>query len=186
MTRYTGRPDVGDVLVTREGPWWVSDAIRLAAWLRDRPAVCNHVIVVHHRDANGTLWGIEGRPGGVGWRDLTGPSSWPLTNANTLQFKTPEQRDHVAWIVQQMLGTPYDWAAITEDGREALHWAWSIPIAAEWHAGEVPGHVVCSSLADYAYQAAGLPNPGGSAVGRFTTPGDWDLFIEREQWGRAG
>lgn len=184
MPRYTGAVAVGDVLITREGPWWVSAAIRLGAWLRGRPSICNHVIVVHHTDAQGITWGIEGRPGGVGWRDLSGPLKWATTAANNAQPKTPEQRAQVAEILLAMLGTPYDWAGIAFDAHEAVHRIWAIPLAPEWRDGEVPGQVVCSSLADYAYELAGLANPGGSAVTRATTPGDWDAFVQRKEWTR--
>ncbi len=182
MTRYTGAVDIGDVLITREGPWWVSAAIRLGAWLRSRPSICNHVIVVHHVDAQGITWGIEGRPGGVGWRDLSGPLKWAATSANNAQPKSQAQRYQIADLMLKMLDTPYDWTGIASDGRDALHRAWAIDIAPEWRDGQVPGQVVCSSLADYAYELAGLANPGGNRVTRATTPGDWDLFVQREEW----
>jgi hypothetical protein len=184
MARFSGSVDIGDVLVTREGPWWVSAAIRFGARLRNRPGHCNHVIVVHHRDEAGTLWGIEGRPGGVGWRDLSGPLSWPLTNANNHQPKTDEQRAQLADIMVEMLGRPYDWRGIAEDTRQALGRSWGIAIAREWKDGDVPGEVVCSSLADYAYERVGLQNPGGGKITRGTTPGDWDWFMidGAKQW----
>lgn len=177
MTRFSGTVGIGDVLVTREGPWFVSGAIRFGALLRHRPAFCNHAIVVHHWDEAGVLWGVEGRPGGVGWRDLTGPLSWSLTNANNRQPKTDDQRARIADIMIHMLGTPYDWRGIAEDTRQALHGSWGIPIAGEWKNGETPGHVVCSSLADYAYEKVGLDNPNGGRITRGTTPGDWDAWI---------
>lgn len=187
MPRFSGSVDIGDVLVTREGPWWISGSIRFGARLRNRPAFCNHAIVVHHRDEAGTLWGIEGRPGGVGWRDLSGPLSWSLTNANNHQPKTPDQRAKIAAIMVQMLGRPYDWKGIAEDTRQALHLAWGKSLALEWADGERPGQVVCSSLADYAYEEVGLPNPGNGKITRATTPGDWDQFMidGSKQWPSA-
>lgn len=177
MPRYSGQVAIGDVLVTREGPWFTSGAIRFGARLRNRPAFCNHVIVVHHRDEAGILWGVEGRPGGVGWRDLSGPLAWKLTNANNRQPKTDEQRDHIADIMIQMLGRPYDWLGIAEATRQALNATWGLSLAGEWRDGQTPGQVVCSSLADYAYESAGLSNPGGQRITRATTPGDWDQFM---------
>lgn len=182
MSRYSGTVNIGDVLVTREGPWWASAAIRLGSRLRNRPSFCNHVIVVHHRDEAGTLWGIEGRPGGVGWRDLSDPLTWPETNVNNDQPKTDAQRTAIADVMVQMLGTPYDWAGIAEDTRQALHAAWGFSVAREWKDDQVPGHVVCSSLADYAYERVGLPNPGGSKITRATTPGDWDQWMIDRAW----
>jgi hypothetical protein len=182
MTRYSGEVQPGDVLVTREGPWWVSGAIRLGAWMRGLPSVCNHVIVVHHQDVNGTWWGIEGRPGGVGWRDLSGPLSWPATNANNDQPKTTDQREQICDLLMTMLGRPYDWAGIGADAIHALEWAWKLPTLGEWSDTEVPGQLVCSSLADWAQERAGLASPGGGLMTRYTTPGDWDLFMTSRQW----
>ena len=54
-------------------------------------------------------------------------------------------------------------------------------------ADEVPAQVVCSSLADYVYSKVGLASPDmvdGDGV-RFTTPADWDLFIDTEAWLRV-
>jgi hypothetical protein len=82
--------------------------------------------------------------------------------------------------MQTMLGTPYDWAAIVADGGADLHLdtAW-LPV---WN-GTVPGHVVCSSLAAYAYGKAGLPGPAG---GRQVQPADWDTFILTRAWDSGG
>lgn len=187
MPRYTGDVAIGDVIVTREGAWWASAAIRFGALLRHRPAYCNHAIIVHHKDENGALWGLEGRPGGVGWRDLSGPLSWPLTNANNRQPKTDEQRARITELALTMIGRPYDWKGIAEDTREALHLAWSIPLAREWKDGEVPGQVVCSSFADWVYETLGLGNPNGGKITRMTSPGDWDAFMidGATQWPEA-
>lgn len=177
---------IGDILVTREGPWYVSTAIRLGAAMLRLPAFVNHAIIVHHKDEAGTMWGIEGRPGGVGWRDLSGPLSWQLTNANNLQPKTDEQRYLIAVAAESLFATPYDWAAIAHDTREALTTAlrlWS-PTGGirEWEEKETPAHVVCSSFADWAYERVELPNPGGNKMTRFTTPGHWDQFMMKQDW----
>lgn len=186
MPRYSTEQmiGVGDVLVTREGPWYVSGAIRLGAALAKLPAFTNHAIIVHHQDEQGVMWGIEGRPGGVGWRDLSGPLSWTLTNANNLQPKTEDQRYLIAVAAETLLGTAYDWAAIAEHTREALR-LWKVaPRLAEWKDDEIPAHVVCSSFADWAYERVGLPNPGGNKLTRMTAPGDWDKFMldNRSTW----
>lgn len=184
MPRYnTGVPvGIGDVLVTREGPWFVSAAIRLGARIARLPAACNHAIIVHHQDENGVMWGIEGKPGGVGWRDLTGPLSWELTNANNEQPKTDEQRFLIAAAAESLFATPYDWAAIAEHTREALTLWKTFPSLPEWRDGESPAHVVCSSFADWSYEKVGLSNPGGDKLTRMTTPGHWDRFMMNKEW----
>lgn len=186
MSRYTendGPPiGIGDVLVTREGPWFVSAAIRLGARLAGLPHYVNHAIIVHHRDDAGTLWGIEGKPGGVGWRDLTEPLSWTLTNANNGQPKTDEQRYLIAVASESLFATPYDWSTIGDHVRAALKiWDKSASFR-EWGESERPGHVVCSSFADWAYETVGLANPGGYKQTRMTSPGHWDKFMMEQEW----
>lgn len=169
-------PGPGDVLVTRSAGFagW---AIRFGAALRDQPNLVNHVAVVSHADKAGTLWCLEGRPGGVGWRDAKDYLRSPWTTANTGQPKTPTQRTAIAKGAAAMIGTPYDWEAIAADAAAALDLGklW----APTWH-GKVPGHVVCSSLAAYLYGQAGLPHPTG---GREVTPADWLSFIITNEYG---
>ena len=170
----------GDVLVTRSNSVFGA-LIRLGAAIRDQPNLGNHVAVVHHTDKSGTVWVIEGRPGGVGWRDATDylRSRWTITN--TGQPKTPAQRTTVVQAVHAALGTPYDWGGgIAADAATALH----LPdLWAEKWDGRVPGHVVCSSLAAWAYNTAGLAHPLYDDLPR-TTPADWDQFILTRGWGR--
>ena len=77
-----------------------------------------------------------------------------------------------------MIGTPYAWTAIAEDAGQAfgLKDIW----ARRDKKGEVPGEVVCSSLAAYAYSKAGLDHPPGGD--RNTTPGDWLSFLIERKW----
>lgn len=165
----------GDVLVIRTGSL-AAAMIRLGAALRGRPNLSNHVAVAHHKDAHGTVWCIEGRPGGAGWRDARAylASPWLLTNA--AQPKTPAQRKAVCDVMQAMLGTDYDWLAIMADAAEDLHI--DLPWTPTWN-GTVPGHLVCSSAAWFAYARAGLPHPAG---GRECQPSDWDQFILTRAW----
>lgn len=167
----------GDVILARSGGL-AAAMIRLGAALRDQSNLSSHVAVVHHADPHGTVWCVEGRPGGVGWRDASAylVSPWVLTNAG--QPKTAGQRAAVCATMQAMLGTAYDWEAIAADAASDLHLdtAW-LP---GWH-GTVPGHVVCSSLAAYAYGKAGLGCPAG---GRTVQPSDWDQFILTRGWER--
>jgi hypothetical protein len=108
--------------------------------------------------------------------------TWPLTNANNTQPKTDDQRAQLAEIMVEMLGRPYDWRGIAEDTRQALHLVWGRSLALEWAEGEIPGQVVCSSLADFAYEKVGLQNPGGGKITRATTPGDWDAWMIEHDW----
>lgn len=185
MPRYSLETPIGigDVLVTREGPWYVSAAIRLGAAMLGTPAFCNHVIIVHHRDADGAWWGIEGRPSGVGWVNLNTRLDMRLTNANNDQPKNEDQRYLIAKASETLFNTPYDWGGISVDVAEAFRVQHALrDQIKEWADGETPSHVVCSSFADWAYETVGLPNPGGNKRTRFTTPGDWDRFMLEKEW----
>jgi hypothetical protein len=46
----------------------------------------------------------------------------------------------------------------------------------------VPGHLVCSSLADYVYERAGLATPHAD---RACTPWHWAEFIRERAWERV-
>jgi hypothetical protein len=178
MTTY---PQPGDVLLTR-GSAWTSVLIRLGAALLDRPNRSNHVIIFHHYDELGVPWGIEARAEGVGWIDLsrTLRSRWLVTNAG--QPKTPAQRALICQVVEGTIGTAYDWPAIVAEALEALR------IDRLWRAqefpedGRLPYGTICSALADFAYERAGLANPGGTGKTRLTTPADWDTFITTRAW----
>jgi hypothetical protein len=181
MARFAGELGIGDVIVTREGPWLISWAIRLGARLMNLPTLVNHVIIVHHVDPLTGRWvGIEGRPSGVGWTDVTARLTHPLTNANTFQAKTGEQRYLVATAAEALVGTAYDWGAIAEAARQATRLR--VRAAAEWPEDATPGAVICSAFADWAYERVGLANPGGQSMTRFTTPGHWDRFMIDGEW----
>lgn len=173
---------IGDVVAVRNNSF-VAMMIRLGSAFLDRPNLSNHIAVVHHvtENPNGTstLWGIEGKPGGVGWIDMTGyiNSKWTLSNAD--QPKTDAQRALVCSTMEGMLGTAYDWAAIASDLLEAMH----IPalFGENWNGKGSPGHVVCSSVAAYAYNQSGLKYPKLDTERR-CSPGDWDEFIITRAW----
>jgi hypothetical protein len=162
----------GDVLAVRGGGIPAA-AIRLGAALRGKPNLSCHIAVVDHADDNGTLWCIEGRPGGVGWRDAKDYLASPWTLTNAAQPKDPAQRALITRTARAMLGTPYDWAAIAGDGLSDLH-LWD-PVH-----GQVRGHVVCSALAAYAYDKAGLARPARDE--RMVQPADWDTWILTQGW----
>lgn len=177
----------GDVILTRfDG--WTGRVIRFGAALRElitrtpSPNIRNHVVVVWKRDLLGILWGIEATADGVTEVDLSHrlTSAWVLSNRD--QPKTPAQRVEVVKVVEAMRGTAYDWDAIVADG------LYSLGIDRYWRAtdfpdnGRLPKAVVCSALADYAYQRGALASPNGNTGGRFTTPADWDTFITTRAW----
>ena len=120
----------------------------------------------------------RGRPGGVGWRDTRDYLTSSLTLTNSAQPKTQAQRDAVCDTMTALITTGYDWAAIAADTEHAfgLSTAW-LP---DFRTGQVPGHVVCSSLAAYAYSKNGLTHPPGKD--RQITPADWDTFILTQAW----
>jgi hypothetical protein len=161
----------GDVLSVRTGGW-MGTTIRLGAALAGKPNLDNHIVVAHHKDAKGVYWGVEGRPGGVGWADLSKYASSGFVVTNRLQVKTKDQRVQICAIVQQMLGTPYDWTEIAQDALTDLH----LPdlFAEKWKGGS-PGHVVCSSLAAWAYGKVMLPRPMPNDP-EHVQPGDWTNF----------
>ena len=141
LMTVTPKVEPGTVLVTRSGGF-AAFMIRLGAALRGRPNLGNHVAVAHHTDAKGTLWVIEGKPGGVGWRDATAylTSTWTLTNVT--QPVTDAQRAAICTHMEALLGTAYDWQSIAADALSDL--GMTLPgWDAEWN-GQVAGQVVCS------------------------------------------
>lgn len=167
----------GDVLVCR-GTSDAAKAIEAGAVKRGMPAF-SHVAMYHH-DKGGARWGVEGRPGGVGWVDLGGYLAHPATVANTAQPKRDDQRVLACAVMVQELGVPYDWRAIYEDAQRDL----GLPeLWQEKWDGGAPGMVVCSSLAAYVYGRAGLAAPAGRDPAHIE-PGDWGQFIERRAWAK--
>lgn len=170
----------GDVIAVRTGGF-AARMIRFGAALRGWPNLDNHIVGVHHVDSANTMWGIEGRPGGVGWVDVqryfTGPYG-DYAVSNVLQPKSPEQREKLCAIMEQLLKVGYDWDAIAQDAIEDLH----IPLL--WHSNlslTSPAHVVCSSLYAWAYRTAGLAYPIQVNV-RNIQPASWTQFILEEGW----
>lgn len=165
----------GDVLCVDTGSFW-GRWIKLGGWLSRTGGHCDHVVVVHHEDLAGNLWGVEGRPGGVGWVELR-RCTYRLVSSNARQPKTPDQRAAVCGIVKGLLQVPYDWSAIVVDAMRAL------TVARLWNTREwgpqTPGQVVCSSLADWAYERLGLASPQDD---RWVTPDGWNHFNRTEGW----
>lgn len=170
----------GNVVVC-DGDSAIAKWIEVAAVLRGKPAA-NHVALFHHTDQHGTHWGIEGRPGGVGWVDLRRYLTDRRTRTNAAQPLTAAQRAAITTYMVKLLGSAYDWlGGIAADGAQVLN----IPV--DWSpdpkTGLVPGHVVCSSSTAWAYQQEGVPAPtDSSGAWRHVTPGDWSGFIQEQGW----
>jgi hypothetical protein len=171
----------GDVMAVTGKPWWdpFSMAIRAASLASGHPTWINHIVVFHHTDAAGVPWGIEGRPGGVGWADLREYDNHWL-RSNRSEIKTPDQRSAICTRMEKLLGVGYDWLAIAEDGLDDLG---QMP----WFAGKqattpgaVPQHVVCSSAAAWAYQDLGLKYP--TLAYRLCQPYHWYELFKLQGW----
>ena len=171
----------GDVLVVTTGHWagwWV----RLQARLLGKPARHDHVAVFSHIDAGGTAWVIEGRPSGVGWALASTYLDHPATVHNAAQPKNDHQRSMILTAATALLGTDYDWTAIAQLGAEVFRINALWRRYREWGEQSPPVAVICSSLADLAYEKAGLASPGGRDETRFTDVGDWASWIARRGW----
>lgn len=170
----------GDVVVTEMGIWIVRVLIWIQAVLTGRAkyAKGGHVIVVSHRDEQGRLWGIEGRPGGIGWCQLDKRAGkWGLSNVE--QSKDSVQRSKIVETMKTLLGTKYDYDAYV---KIALS---TVGVNTDWtdfNGNDVPSHFICSAVADYVYEDVGLANPGGFKITRLTTPAEWAFFIGERKW----
>ena len=169
----------GDVLTVKTGTRLVEKLIDIGEVLEGTPGYANHVIVVHHLTPDGVVHGLQGQPGGVGWVDCRRYLVDPHTTSNAAQPKTAAQRQVITDTMQAMIGTPYDWGAIAQQAADALH----LPLlfAQDWHGLGYPGHVICSSLAAYGTQRAGLAVPAAHTP-RDTNPEDWAEFNISQGW----
>lgn len=168
----------GTVIVTAtvdKGGWW----IRLRSKLMGQVDLHNHVAVFTHLDDTGRPRGLEGRPAGFGWANLTRYLDRPDTVTNAAQPLTDDQRTRIVAGAVQMVGIPYDWASILAF---ALGTARLPFLAREWPDDGLPSHVVCSSAVDFLYEGVGAPNPGGYGHTRRTDPDDWSAWILRSGW----
>jgi hypothetical protein len=166
----------GDVLAVRTAGW-EAELIRVGEELTGKPGLDNHVAVMHHWQGD-IPWGLEGKPGGVGWADLRAYAASPWTVNNCGQpGRTDAVRAQLAAEAQHMLGTAYDWAAITDDTLRAFRMD---DLFSSTVNGTVPGHVVCSSFAAWLYQLYGWPCP--VVPDRDCEPADWTAFDLAHGW----
>jgi hypothetical protein len=158
------------------------DLIRLGSDTLDEPAAQSHIAVIDHQDAGtGRWWAVEGRPGGVGWRDA---SDYLLAEGTITNYKQPldtGQQTLICSAMRQALGTPYDWDGIMQDAARDLHLPDLWADTQHW-SGSVPAHVVCSSVAAWAYHKAGAAYPEQVDT-RHIEPSDWVQFIQEKRFG---
>jgi hypothetical protein len=170
----------GDVVIVEMGIWIIRWLIIIQAFLTGKAKYkqSGHVIVMTHVDSEGRVWGIEGRPGGIGWADMTKRNGkWGLANVD--QPKDLVQRSKIVETMKTLLGTKYDYDAYLQI---ALN---TVGINTNWtdfNGDDVPSHFICSAVADYVYEDVGLVNPGGMKITRLTTPAEWGEFIEKREW----
>jgi hypothetical protein len=170
----------GDVVIVEMGIWIVRVMIWIQAVFTGRAKYrkSGHVIVVSHRDETGKLWGIEGRPGGIGWADMDKRTGkWGLSNHE--QPKTAEVRVKLVDSMVALLGSKYDYPAYL---KLAMDLVGISPRWTDWTGNDVPTSYICSAVADQIYENEGLANPGGNTVTRFVTPAEWAEFIDKKQW----
>lgn len=164
----------GDVIVTRS-PGFGSFLIRLGERLMGLPAHYNHVVVYL-----GNNMVIEAAASGMVVSDAS-KRKFPRAISNVGQPKTDNQREFVCNSLHQVGGSMYDWGAILDDAGRALRIRLPKDLFTQFATDKTPPGFICSALADWAYHAAGLPNPGGDQT-RFTTPSDWEAFIKKLGW----
>lgn len=170
----------GDVVVVEMGIWIIRVLIWIQAVLTGKAKYSKngHVIVVTHRDEEGRLWGIEGRPGGIGWAELDKRAGkYGISTVD--QPKSDEQRAKIVDTMKSLLGTRYDYGAYLVI---ALRTIGISPRWTDYNGKDVPVHYICSAVADYVYEDVGLANPGGIEITRFTTPAEWAVFIDTKGW----
>jgi hypothetical protein len=166
----------GDVLAVRS-PGLAGELIRIGEELEGKPGLDNHIAVMHHW-LGAVPWGLEGKPGGVGWVDLRAYIAGPFTVNNCAQpGRSDAQRATVADAAKAMIGTAYDWEAIADDTLRAFRMD---DLFGKTLHGTVPGHVVCSSYAAFLYEREGWQRP--QVTDRDTEPADWCAMAMQHRW----
>lgn len=174
------QPFPGMVLAVHTGGMF-SDGIRLGSVLIDETAAQNHILGLSHQDERTMRWwGIEGRPGGVGWVDATPYLASPLTISNQHQTLDTGQQANIVLALKLALGTPYDWAAIKDEAERDLHLSGLWADTDNWGPA-VPAHVICSSLLAWGYKRVDAAYPQ-QVDERHVQPADWVSFIEENNY----
>lgn len=146
----------GDVLLIRSHGIF-ADVVRSSLALARYPDTSNCFAVIDHSFPHGPVWALEGRPGGLGWRNADDyfhgfGHRYVLTNWQ--QTKKPEQRKIIVNEMRKLLSYPLE-SSFTQT---------------------TDCNVVASTLAAKAYNAAGLACPYIDET-TIVTPADWDTFI---------
>ena len=185
--RPTQKVGPGDVVIIK-GTSWISHLIELGEHIAHLPEY-SHGALVDHIDANGVIWGLEGRPGGVGWAQMNPYLQLPSTLTNAAQPKTSLQRASLVRDGRKLLGTAYDWEGIVQDAERDLSPP-GLKLEDLWHDASLypwnpptiaPAHVVCTSYLAWDYDQNGLAAPL-PADPRHVEPGDWAQFIQAQGW----
>jgi len=173
-------PHPGMVLAVHTGGMF-AEGIRIGSVLLDETAAQNHILGITHQDQK-TLrwWGIEGRPGGVGWVDATPYLSSPVTVSNQRQPLDTRQQAGIVAALKLALGTPYDWEVIAEEAERDLHLKSTWSNTSAW-GDTVPAHVICSSLLVWGYKRNGADYPKNTDPGH-EQPADWVQFINENNY----
>jgi uncharacterized protein YycO len=172
--KYTPQP--GDIGLTRIGGL-VGVLIGLGQFIIRDASRYSHVFVVLD---NGEL--VEAMPGGAIIDSLdkyAGITKYGSPLAVYLDIKlTPEQRAAIVKEARQLEGTPYsflDYAALALE-RFGIKWKWVENYVTS------SKHMICSQLADEAYNRAGIHLFSDGRLPQKVTPGDLTYvgFDERE------
>ena len=187
----------GVVLAVWTSSSTAANLIRAGEALMGKPAVANHVILITHRDPKGRWIGIQGQPGGVGLADCTLFLADPHTRGNYDQVAAMAashpsfgtELDTYLASCARSVGVRYDWVGIAEDAALSLHLAdlaGALNQLYRWPAehGQVPGGLVCSSLAAWQYENAGWPHPD-TGTERTCEPAGWWDWSDRHLWAPA-
>lgn len=188
MSKFVRGPLPGDVLAVTGGGLG-GRLISIGQAIAGKPSLGTHVVIVTHRDQKGRWMGIEGRPGGVGPRDVTPYLADSRVKSNGLQPRPDDKGQLTAFLAGcvKSLGIAYDWTGIAEDISGVIVPDLSAAIDHLWRwpsdKGLLPGHVVCSSLAAMLYS---LPQVGWAHPGlgheRVCEPADWWAWNDQELW----
>lgn len=156
---------IGVVKVTGDVGKW----IRFGEWLLDGHETYQHAFVVLD---DGTL--IEAQPGGAVIHPL---SEWPNARYNDNMPLTDAQRAAIVKNARELWGTPYGWL----DYASLVLMKFHIRPAFVVKRVNNPGHLICSQLADLAYQRAGVELFEGRHAGD-VTPGDLGQLFDNKGW----
>jgi hypothetical protein len=165
----------GDVLVVGGKGGIGAELIRERSRLEGQPDLHNHVAMFTHFDIAGEPRGLEGRPGGFGWANVTRYITNVSCMSNAGKSVHSDEECHSAVeLGRQMISIPYDWEAIIAFGYELISHRF---IPTEWPEEGIPSHVVCSSAIDLIYEHLHWDNPGGWRKTRGTDIDDWTTWL---------